>query len=254
MTGSLAGRRIAVTRARPQAEELAAPLRELGADVLLAPLIRIEETPQTPELLRALAAGRSYDWVVFTSVNGVDLFAEACRRAGGDLRRGRVACVGPATAEAARRHGLEPVLVPSAHTGRALADALVAGHDMGGRRILLPRAAGGGGDLPGLLRAAGAEVDDVALYRSVPDAEGAAVLRAAIIAEILDIVTFTSGSSLRYFKQLVGDVGRAHVAVIGPVSAEVARELGLDVAIQGNPNTVGGLVAAVVRFFGEKES
>jgi uroporphyrinogen-III synthase len=244
----LRGLRVAVTRARPQAEELAAPLRALGADVLLAPLIRVVPA-DTAEAGAAIARAAPFDWVVFTSANGVELFAQASARAGISLAGTKVACVGPTTAAAARSQGFEPTLVPGDYTGDAVAEAMVAHHELAGTRILLARASGGGAGLPARLAAAGATISDIHLYHSAADLDGARMLRTAITSEILDVLTFTSGSSIRYFKQAVGDPGRAVVAAIGPVTAEVAREEGLTVGIQGNPNTVEGLIDGIVRHF-----
>jgi len=251
VTAPLGGIRIAVTRARPQAEELAAPLRALGAEVVAAPLIRIEPQLDSPGVQSAIALVEEFDWIVFTSANGVELFAAALAAAGRARPPGRIACVGPATARAARARGFEPALMPGDYTGVAVAGALVAEQAVAGRKVLLARAGGAGTELPRLLEAEGAQVTDIALYRSGADAEGAAVLRAEITAETLDVVTFTSGSSVQYFGSGVGDAGRALVAVIGPVTAVVARAHGLIVSIQGTPNTVDGLVAAIARHFGE---
>jgi uroporphyrinogen III methyltransferase / synthase len=247
----LKGLRIAVTRAAAQAEELAAPLRAAGAEVILTPLIRIVGAGDTPEIRQSLESLHEFDWIVFTSVNGVDLFAQALARAGRVLAPGgtSIACVGPATAATARAHGWQASVIPEEFVGHAIADALAARADLAGRRILLPRAAGARAELPERLRAAGAAVTEVELYRSAMDEAGAARLRAHIEGDGLDLLTFTSGSTVRYFTQAVGGPGRAKIAVIGPMTADAARRGGLDVQIQAEPHTTAGLVAAIVQHF-----
>ena len=250
----LSGVRIAVTRPEPQAEELAAPLRELGAHVVSAPLIRIVPTWDTPRARSAVQRAADFDWIVFSSANGVDLFVEAARKYGTwSGLHASVACVGPATAEVARRHGLQPAVVPEEHSGAGLAGALIERGLVDGRRILLARAAGGGEALPRLLEAAGASVTDIELYYSAPDPEVARLLKERLNADSLDLVTFTSGSAVRYFVESTGHPSRALVAVIGPVTAKTARDLGLGVAIEAKPHTTDGLVAAIRRHFEEKE-
>ena len=248
----LAGRRIAVTRAASQAYELAEPLRQLGAQVDVASLIRVQPAPFEGELRAALADLNSFDWLVFTSVNGVELFLEALRRQGGAeaaLARLRIACVGPATAAAAARHGLHADALPDEFIGDALPAALAAQGSLQGKRVFLARAGGARSALPEGLRERGARVSDVEVYRSVADEAGATALRALIEADLIDVVTFTSSSTVRYFCSLVGSVGRALVASIGPATSDTARQLGLTVAIEADPHTVEGLVTAISRHF-----
>lgn len=249
---ALTGIRIAVTRAAEQAEELVRALRIRGADVVATPLIRISPRIDEDEVRAAMVKLDDYDWIVFTSVNGVDLFMRALQSAGEDIRSAAgVACVGPATAAAAVRHGLEPSVIPDEYVGRAIADALAQRVQLDGLRILLARAEGGNADLPERLRAGGATVADLQLYRTSPDADGARALRAELAEGALDLITFTSGSTIRYFTELVGRPGRAKVAVIGPVTADAARSAGIDVDIVGVPHTTGGLVGAIAGYFEE---
>lgn len=248
----LGGLRIAVTRPLHQAEELVAPLRAAGAHVLVAPLIRIEPAPLEGALSYALAHVDLYDWIVFSSTNGVELFVEALRRHGRDasvLQRAAIACVGPATAAAAARHGLKTHALPDEFIGDAIAAAMTRHASVAGKRVLLPRAAGSRQVLPERLQAMGAQVDDVELYRSLFDDAGAETLRREIAEDLIDVLTFTSGSAARYFAQHVHTRGRAAVAVIGPATAEVARAHGIEVAIQADPHTVEALVAAIVTHF-----
>lgn len=248
----LAGVRVAVTRPIAQAEDLAEPLRKAGADVLIAPLIRIAAAPIEGVLLQAAQAAPSYDWIVFSSANGVELFVAALRAAGKDpreLKDVRVACVGPATAEAAERHGLSVEVVPEKYVGDAIVGALSERTKLADARILLARAAGARAELANGLRERGARVDDVELYRSVPDASGAAALRHAIAANRIDVVSFTAASAVRSFAQHAEGPGAARIAVIGPITAQAVRDCGMQVAIEADPHTVEGLLAALARYY-----
>lgn len=249
----LAGKRVVVTRARHQAAELVEALEALGADVVAFPTIRIV-APEDPEpLRRAVAELASYDWLVLTSSNGVARFWAELARAGAGpaaLSGLRIACVGTTTAAAVEAHGVPVSVVPEKHVGEGLLDAMVATGAVAGARILLPRAAEARDVLPDGLRAQGARVDDVAAYRTVPDTEGAAAMRGRLAAGRIDVLTFTSSSSVRNFVQAVGDdVGGACVAVIGPVTGDTARELGLEVHVEAQPHTVPGLVQALAAWY-----
>ncbi|MGQ0813389.1 MAG: uroporphyrinogen-III synthase [Gemmatimonadota bacterium] len=249
----LSGLRIAVTRARPQAEELAAPLRALGAEVVTAPLIRIVPARDNVQMREAMARIQEFDWIIFTSANGVSVFFDALRTTGNaaSLSNISIACVGPATATAARRLGFEPDLMPEEYVGEQIAAALAARLDPGGKRMLLARAAGGDDALPNRLRAAGALVSEIVLYDTAADPDGARLLSEHIMAESLDVLTFTSGSTIRYFAQSIGQPGKAIVAVIGPITARTARQHGLAVHIEAQPHTTDGLVKAIVKHFEE---
>ena len=239
---SLSGVRVAVTRARAQAAEIAEPLRAAGADVLLCPLIRIEpcEIDALPEA----------DWIVFTSVNGVECFMNAVEARGVNLERSRFACVGPATTERLQRYGFRAEVVPAVHTGEAVAAAMAAHTDLSGKKVLLARAVNSGQALPRALRESGAEVYDLELYRSVLDEDGAKNLKDAISDGKIHLITFTSGSSIRYFVETAGTSHDLIIAVIGPSTAEVAEKHGLRVDIQADPHTTAGLVQAIEKFYG----
>ena len=250
---SLRGLRVAVTRAAAQADELVSALLERGAVAVPAPLIRIVPRLDDASVQRALGRVSEFDWLVFTSANGVDLFVEGLRNAGGhaDSIRASVACVGPATAAAAHKHGLEPSVIPDEFVGHAIADAIAGRTEVKQLKILLARAQGGREELPERLRAAGADVTDVTLYHSGPDLDGARDLRAHLDAQTIDLLTFTSGSTVRYFREHVGDPGLVKVAVIGPMTAEAARGAGLRIDVEASRHTTEGLVSAIVEYFEE---
>lgn len=249
---ALHGIRVAVTRALGQSDELAGPLRAAGATVHVCPLIRIENTVDSAQLRKVKNALGEYAWVVFTSVNGVEQFMRLLHGEG--LARevvgnARVACVGPATAAAAERHGFAVAAIPDVFAGAAVANAIAQRGPVGGLKILLARAGGGGNELPRDLQALGAEVDDFELYRSVPDTDGADRLRELLGNQDVDLLTFTSGSAVTYFVEKVGNPAEMAVAVIGPSTAHVARRLGLRVDIEADPHTTAGLIKAIIDYY-----
>jgi uroporphyrinogen-III synthase len=246
---SLGGLRIAITRPQGQADSFAERLEVLGAVVIRFPTIAIAPPSDTGLLDRALARLDSYDWVIFTSANGVDHLWKRGTAIGADMgaiRRCRVAAIGPATADALRKRGVEPDLVPDEFVAEAILDALP---DVRGLRILLPRADIARPVLRDELIACGAQVDQVAAYRTVPaqpDAAAFAALRTGV-----DIIAFTSASTVRNFAGLVGDelddmLSGVRVACIGPITAQAARELGLPVHVVASEYTVEGLVEAIL--------
>lgn len=245
----LFGRRVVVTRARAQASELVTRLTELGAEVYQFPTIRVVQAPQLEPLRRAVREADSYDWIVFTSVNGVQRFWAELRRSGGDTRdlRGVSLCaIGPATAAAVELEGAQPDLIPERYIAEGVVEALRGHGSLHGARILLPRAEQARSILPEALRESGAEVDDVVAYRTVLDAADAGELRQRLSAGQVDLITFTASSTVRNFVELVGtEIGGARVASIGPITSDAARELGLPVHVEADEHSIPGLVAAL---------
>jgi uroporphyrinogen III methyltransferase/synthase len=256
----LLGRRVVVTRPRVQAGELAARLEELGAEVELVPTIEIGPPPDPAALDRAVQAAGTYDWIVFTSVNGVRVFFERMAALAGDVRAlasARIAAIGPETAAELERRLLRPAVVPAEYRAEGLLDAL-GEDDLRGRRVLLPRAAGARAILPDTLRARGSHVDEVIAYAAVApsdaDAEG---LRNALTAGAIDAITFTSSSTVRNFAALAGAAAvaaiarapRPLVACIGPVTADTAREVGLRVDVVAPTYTAAALADALADRF-----
>jgi uroporphyrinogen III methyltransferase/synthase len=243
----LHGRRVIVTRARAQASGLATTLRELGAEVVELPAIRIEPRTGSEEVGAAIAAIGEYALVCLTSPNGVRLLFEALTAAGKDARAlagATVAAIGPGTAAALAEHGIRADVVPERFVAEALVEALAA-VEVEGRRVLVARAAEARDVLPEALRERGAEVDVVALYETVreePDEEAVAAAQGA------DYVTFTSSSTVRNLVDALGDrfPAGARVVSIGPVTSETARELGLRVDVEAERHDVDGLLAALL--------
>jgi len=237
--GPLAGVSVAVTRARAQASGLAARLRALGAGVVEAPAIRIEP------LAVDLPALGAYDLLVLTSPNGVEELFRHVRDARA-LAGPDIAVIGPGTAAALRAHGIEPDVVPGRAVGEGLAEAL-AGRSY--TRALVARAQEAREVVPDALRAAGAEVDVVALYRTVAEPLDDAARGAALGA---DWATFTSASSARFFHQAAGTLDGPRLASIGPVTSAALRELGYEPDIEAADHTPDGLVAALAGAAGRR--
>lgn len=249
----LFGKRIVVTRARSQAATLSDRLTSRGANVLEMPATRIEPLDDAP-LRRALGHLNDYAWAMFTSQNAVRIVWEALRAQGRDARAFagiKLAVVGPATAEALLEHGLAVDVAPDRFVAEALLDALKGRRDVRGTRILYAAAQDARGTLEEGLAELGAVVDRVETYRSAPDGDGAAQLRAELMDGTIDLATFTSASSVIAFVAAVGDdaATRAPAASIGPITSEAARAAGLDVVIEAEKSTIPGLVDAIERHY-----
>jgi uroporphyrinogen III methyltransferase / synthase len=243
----LHGRRVVVTRARPQAIPLAPTLRDLGAEVVELPAIRIEPRLSGTEVRDAVAGIGDYSLVCLTSPNGVRLLFEALAEVGLDARAlagAAVAAIGPGTARALAEHGIAADVVPERFVAEALVEAL-AGIEVEGRRVLVARAAEARDVLPDALRERGAEVDVVALYETVreePDPDAVEAARGA------DYVSFTSSSTVANLTEALGDrfPAGARVVSIGPVTSEAARAAGLRVDVEAERHDVDGLIAALL--------
>lgn len=251
----LAGRRIVVTRPRPQAGDLTRRLAELGAEVMEAPAISIHPPDDPAPLESALAGLARFDWVVFTSANGVEEVARRLEAIGAGLAPlsgCRVAAVGPGTRSALERRGVEVEIVPEAYRVDALAEALLALGTLEGVRFLLPRADRANPILPEMLEGAGADVTEVVAYRTVVDPAGAVAVRAALEERGIDWITFTSASTVRSFVAKVGIEAirggspPARIATIGPETSRAARQEGIEVHAEADPHTIDGLVAALI--------
>ncbi len=244
---SLRRKRVVVTRARDQASELAEKLAAVGAEVIEFPTIEFRPPADPRPLDEALAKLGGYDWLIFTSANGVRFFAE--RHPDLAAFRGRVCAIGPATKEAAEELGLDVAMVPREYVAESLV-ADFASEDLSGRRILLPRAAVARDVVPDELRRRGAQVDVVEAYRTVIP-EDAAARAIAIFGgrRKPDWITFTSSSTVINFVEAAGAAALegVRVASIGPVTSATARRLGITVDAEAEEYTTSGLVAAMLR-------
>jgi uroporphyrinogen-III synthase len=251
----LDGKCIVVTRAAEQSRDLKERLENLGARVLLLPAVSFSEPADTTDLDRAIHSLETYDWLLFTSANAARFFAGRCRKLGRNLEGGRPRCaaVGPATASAAAAEAFAIDYVAKEFLGVALAHEL--GAAMGGKRVLLPRSARAGRDLPDALRAAGAEVTEIVAYHTggVGAAEPGVV--EAMREARVDVVSFFSPSAV---ENLCAELGaevlsrlaaRAVLAAVGPVTASALRKAGLPVAIEASEATAESMAAAIVKHF-----
>ena len=246
----LFGHRIVVTRAREQADALSAKLHALGADVIEMPAIEIVPASDYEPLDRAIRELPSYDWLIFTSVNGVRFFLERLDRSQQDLRalKARICAIGDATRQAIEALHLKVDVVGEEFVAESLVEAL-SKFDLAGKRVLLPRAAVARDVLPRALRDRGACVDVVEAYRTVvPES---AVRQAEQIfggSHKPDWITFTSSSTVQNFVQAAGAkaLEGVKVASIGPVTTASVRKLGVAVTVEASPYTTDGLVAAIV--------
>ena len=257
----LAGRVVVVTRAAAQAGALRDVLEADGARVVLAPAIVIEPPASWAPLDAALGRAREYRWIIFTSVNGVDMVRGRLAEAGqgaAALRGARIAAIGPATAAALAAWGLAADLVPEEYVAEALARRLAAAI-VPGDRVLLPRAAETRDLLVRELGALGARVDEVAAYRTRAAEGTGAEVRALLARGEVDVVTFTSSSTARHFAALFapGELARlmrsVRVACIGPVTRATAETLGLDTAIMPDEYTIPALAAAIASHYGNEK-
>lgn len=253
----LFGKTVLVTRARTQASEFARQLENAGAAVVQFPTIRIEPPKNWGILQAAAEQANTYDWILFTSVNGVEYFFQALARAGGDSRRlgtCRVAAIGSATADALGRRGISADLVPERFTSAALFQALRDQGEIDRQRFLLPRSDIAPTELVERLSAAGGRVSSVTAYRTVAAEPDLNVL-SAIREKRVDLVTFTSSSTARNFAQIMREhVGGIPVdmkyASIGPETTGVAQEEGMEISLEADLHTIPGLVRAIVERFG----
>lgn len=252
----LFGKCVVVTRAREQAATFVNLLLKLGAEPVEAPTIQIAPPEDTTPLDEACAVAATFDWIVFTSTNGVDAFMKRLLAGPGDARSlggVRLCAVGPATAARLADYQLKVDLLPPEHHSAAVADVLL--ENVRGARVLLPRANLASTSLPRALRDAGADVVNVVAYRTVPAPPGNIDVYKMLLDQKVDAVTFTSASAVRNFVTLIGTESAADllsttvVASIGPVTAEAARQFGVNTTIIPTSHTVPALVDAIADYF-----
>lgn len=254
----LLGKKILVTRARAQASELAIGLRERGANVFEFPTIKIE--PAAGSELGAAAANLSrghYDWVVLTSVNGIDaLFAELAKlKLDARAVKAKVAAVGSATAQRLAEHGIRADLLPPEFVAESIVEALRTQGEIRGKKFLLARADIARSELPAALKKLGGEVSDVVAYKTVLETEGQEEALAVLDAGGVDVVTFTSASTARNFAQILGPERLKKVLAspklrcysIGPITTTAMKETGIPVHGEAAVHDIPGLIELVVQ-------
>lgn len=254
-TRPLFGRRIVVTRTREQASQLSSRLTELSAEVLEIPTIKILPTDRKAELADALLELNSYDWMVFTSPNGVTMFFESFFKAFEDMRDiggVRIAAVGPATAAKLRELHLKVDLMPEEYISAKIAGAFTKVETIENLKFLLLRAEVATPELPKALEALGAIVDDIACYKTVPETEDFNGAAASLLEVGADWITFTSSSTVENFHArfdlpaLRKKFPKIKLASIGPETTKALAALGLKPDKEAKPHTIEGLVNAVL--------
>lgn len=246
-------KRILVTRARRQASILSKLLSEHGAQPIELPVIEIQATTDTEELDKSILNLKHYHWIVFTSVNGVEVFFQRLYRLSRDARvlHGlKVGAIGPATAKALEIRGVIPDYLPEVYTSQGFISGLKS-QSIAGQRFLLPRAEIASKELAQGIKELGAEVHEVALYQTIPTGT-ISQAREMLLSGGIDVITFTSPSTVSNLvaifdpKELVGSV---KVACIGPKTADTAARVGLKVDMVAREHTIPGLVAAIEEYF-----
>jgi len=255
----LFGKKVLVTRAREQASVLTAALEDLGAQCLEAPAIKIVPPDSFAALDKALADLTRYTWLIFTSANGVDYFFERLRHAGRDTRALAglmVAAIGAPTAARLQEFGVVADVVPLEFRAEGVVAALT-GRVEAGMRVLIPRAAVARDVLPEELAKTGAEVDVVEAYRTVTADTDGVLLAEKLAAGDIDLITFTSSSTVTNLLAILGPeasalVGKARVACIGPITASTCLEHGIKPDVIAEEFTIVGLVQAVCDYYKEE--
>jgi uroporphyrinogen-III synthase len=245
---ALDGKRIVVTRATALGGQLAEELRSRGAIVIDAPVTMIR--PMDPRVIdRAVKDLPRYDWLILTSQTGVRFFWESLERAGLDARAldgVRVAVIGPATSAALRARGIVADTMPDRFVGEALLAVLASDRTIHGSRVLYAAAADARDVVPTGLRALGATVDIVEMYKSIPDPTAGEVLTAALDGGEVDLVTFASPSAVDAYAALVGPdrASKTRAVSIGPITSAAARAHSIIVVAEAAESTVAALVEA----------
>ncbi|TAK28761.1 MAG: uroporphyrinogen-III C-methyltransferase [Chloroflexota bacterium] len=265
----LFGKRVLVTRAKEQAGTLSALLERHGAEPVEFPVIQMVPPDDLTPLDTAMLGAARYDWVVFTSVNGVKAVIDRLYVLQKDVRvfgSSQLCAIGPATANELGRHGLRPDLMPKEYVAESILESI---GDVAGQHVLLPRADIAREALAVELAKRGAQVDEVVAYRTIPSGAAGDTIRAMLVQGELDIITFTSSSTVRNFMAALeggktdNEPGQGSaalgpllagvkIACIGPITAQTIAEYGLTVHIQAREYTIPGLVDAILE--AEKET
>ncbi len=253
----LLGKNVVVTRARAQASDLVDRLTSLGAECLECPTIKVVPPDDWSHLDAAINNLETYDWLIFTSVNGVSFFFERLYVKGLDVRalkNVRIAAIGPATAKRLGDFGLKSDIVPKTYQAESVVEAFEA-EDMEEKRVLLPRAKEARPILPVELVKMGAVVNEIPVYKTEQASENVDELIERLEQGSIDIVTFTSSSTVKNFKALLPAdrfeslIKGVTVASIGPITTDTAKELGFKVDITAKDFTIPGLCEAILQHY-----
>lgn len=258
-TAPLFGKRIAVTRSREQASALVEKLSELGADCVECPTIKIVPVKDHSKLEAAIKNLKSYDWLIFTSVNGVAFFFDTLFNLGLDSRALgglKTAVIGPATHEKLLSFGVNADVIPESYVAESVIEAFKS-EDVKGKKFLLPRAKDARSVLPVQLTEMGGIVDEIITYEAVEDTEQSAEITKLLERGEIDMMTFTSSSTVSNFVKNIPEgrlaelMKNVKIASIGPITSETAQSLGLEIDIEADVFTIPGLCDAILKFYGE---
>ncbi len=253
----LMGKKILVTRSREQASNMVKALSDLGAECLDCPVIKIVQPDDTAPLNTAIENLSSYDWLIFTSVNGVKFFFDRLYASGRDIRslsNLNTASIGPATAEKLFCFGLKSDILPESYRAESIIESF-AKEDIEGKRILIPRAKEARPILPVELRKMGAVVDEITAYHTKDVKENADLVLKELEKETIDLITFTSSSTVKNFKAILPSekseslMKNVIIASIGPITTQTARKLGFHVHVTAETFTIPGLCDAILRYY-----
>jgi len=249
----LFGQSFLITRPEHQAAELRYPLAELGAEVFVQPAIDINFASDPAPLNDAIAQLKSFDWIAFSSRNGVVFFMERLRALGFDFRllgHLKIGAIGPGTAEQLAHYGFQADVIPDEYRAEALVDAMA--DQIPGKRVLLPRASRGRDVLPNGLTDQGADVTEVVAYQSSDVTEVAPEVRLRIDARGFDWLILTSSAIARSTAKLVPEVmSSSNVVSISPITSDTIRELGYEVTVEASVYTMDGIVDAILQYVNE---
>ena len=254
----LKGKIIVITRAKEQAGGFSKKLKAFGARVIEFPTIKFAPPEDWTGVDKAISNLSHYDWLIFTSVNGVRFFFTRLEEKGLDfslLRGISIAAIGPATAREIEKRGFEVSYIPENYVAESIVDGFKK-YDLKGKKALLPRAEKARELIPEKLREEGMEVDVVAVYRTLPERKNASEMARMIKKGEVNLITFTSSSTVRNFVEVLAgkldlesSLSQVRIACIGPVTAKTARELGLKVDILAEEFTIDGLIKSILNFY-----
>jgi uroporphyrinogen III methyltransferase / synthase len=256
----LRGKRILITRARTQAKPLVQAIEALGGEVVEFPTIEIRPPDSYGPLDRAIEQIKIYDWLIFTSTNGVECFLarfEKLEKNLSDLAGIEIAAIGPETAKRLEAAGIPAGLIPQRYQAEGILETL-AGKRLQGKRVLIPRAAKARDILPETLRRQGAQVDVVVAYQTVLPQVAVPALCRVLSEGGIDMVTFTSSSTASNFAVMLSGqdlpriLARIAIACIGPITKKTVEDLGLRAEVVAAEFTIPGLVSAIADYFSRR--
>lgn len=258
----LFGKTIIITRARAQASSLVSKLSKLGAYCVEIPTIKIQETKDKSHIKKAIKNIKQYDWLIFTSVNGVKFFFKTLFAKGYDTRtlgNLKCACIGPVTKKRLLDYGIVSDILPDSYVAESVINAF-SNFEIKNKKILLPRAKNARTILPKELTKIGAIVDEVIVYEAKPDISEKEKLISMLENNEIDIVTFTSSSTVSNFISLIKpkDCNRLMknvvTASIGPITCDTAKSFGIKTDIQAKEYTIEGLVNSLIKYYDKNKS